>query len=112
MAAHNASFDLGIMAETCLRHGIPFDPVCADTVTLSQGLMPGMKNHKLDVVAGRLGLPDFNHHRASDDALTCGLIYLAMAERLASRGVSELSDVNAAIAPLRRQNPGGNKKSL
>ncbi len=103
MAAHNASFDLGIMAETCLRHGIPFDPVCADTVTLSQGLMPGMKNHKLDVVAGRLGLPDFNHHRASDDALTCGLIYLAMAERLASRGVSELSDVNAAIAPLRRE---------
>ena len=102
MCAHNASFDLGFMTETCLRHGMDFHPLCADTVALSQGMIPGLKNYKLDVVAIKLGLPDFNHHRASDDALTCGLIFDALVGKLREAGLESYSQVNAYLVPLRR----------
>ena len=49
--------------------------------------MPQLTNHKLDTVANALSLPDFNHHRASDDALTCGYLYLRFAKMLQERGL-------------------------
>ena len=104
LVAHNANFDVGFIDECCRRCGIEgFEPSFIDTVTMSQGLLPDLKSHKLDLVAGKLGLPDFNHHRASDDALTCGLIFARLAADLAEKGVTRLSEIDAAIAPTRRE---------
>ena len=103
LAAHNASFDIGFIWQAAQRNGIEFEPVCVDTLTLSQGLLGDMKAHKLDLVAGRLGLPEFNHHRASDDAVTCGLILAKLIETAKADGVTLLRDLEGYIAPLRRQ---------
>ena len=43
--------------------------------------------YKLDNVAGRLGLPDFRHHRADDDAYICGRICERFFDMLAEKGV-------------------------
>ena len=37
-------------------------------------MLPHLSKFKLDIVSNALNLPDFNHHRAGDDAKTCGLI--------------------------------------
>ncbi len=103
LVAHNANFDIGFIDEVCLRHGIPFGPTYIDTLTMAQGLMPEMKNHKLDMVAGNLGLPDFNHHRASDDAFTCGLILAKFVKMLTERGAERLSDIDPIVAEGRRE---------
>ena len=104
LVAHNANFDVGFLDESCRRSGIEgFEPSFIDTVTMAQGMLPEMKSHKLDLVAGRLGLPEFNHHRASDDALTCGLIFLRLASELGEKGVTTLSGIDPAIAPGRRE---------
>lgn len=103
LVAHNACFDVGFIDEACIRMGREFNPTYIDTLILAQGLQPEARNHKLDTVAHSLSLPDFEHHRASDDALTCGLITAKFFERIVEEGgVKELSGVNDYILPLRR----------
>ncbi len=95
LCAHNAPFDIGFIDEACTRCGYKFDPTYIDTVPLSQALLPEMRSHKLDLVAGKLGLPEFNHHRASDDAFTCGLILVKLLERLSDEGIAKPDDINS-----------------
>ena len=70
IVAHNADFDTGFMAAACRRSGLKFTPVYLDTLALAQALLPELKRFKLDIVSNHLELPKFNHHRASDDAMT------------------------------------------
>lgn len=77
LVAHNATFDLGVLAR-CLRdYGI----VCqryvdyACTVQLSRRWMPGLPNHKLNTLCDALGL-SLEHHHAGSDARACGEILL------------------------------------
>lgn len=69
LVAHNAHFDVGFMAAASNRCGLKFSPVFLDTLALSQALLPELKRFKLDIVSNHLNLPQFNHHRASDDAM-------------------------------------------
>ncbi len=103
LAAHNATFDVGFISEVCLKYGMDFEPTFVDTLTIAQGLLPEMKSHKLDLVAARLGLPDFEHHRASDDALTCGLILMRFLKNMEEAGVRDLAGVEEYVAPRRRE---------
>ncbi len=102
LAAHNANFDTGFIYEVCRKNGIDFDPAYIDTLTVAQGLFTELKNHKLDTVAGFLGLPEFQHHRASDDAVTTGLMLAEMLERIKKDGVERLSELNAYIQERRK----------
>ncbi len=72
LAAHNAEFDIGFIRAGCEREGLPFDPTYIDSLILAQNLLQDLTHFKLDVVAERLKLPAFNHHRASDDGATVG----------------------------------------
>ena len=102
LCAHNAAFDTGFVREYCARSGRRFDPLYFDTMILAQYLCPKLPNHKLDTVANALGLPPFQHHRAYDDAETCGLILAALLPMLRERGVERAAAVNAAFAGQRR----------
>ena len=106
LCAHNAAFDTGFLREYCARSGRRFDPLYFDTMVLSQYLCPKLPNHKLDTVANALGLPPFQHHRAYDDAETCGLIFSALIPQLAERGIERAAAVNAAFAGQRRGGRG------
>ena len=101
LAAHNAEFDMGFIAAACQRHGIPFPNASLDTLTLSQNLLPDLKKHTLDTVAGHLGLPEFRHHRASDDGVTVAHILRALFPRLREMGISRLDQINPAMPNLR-----------
>ena len=101
IVAHNASFDVGFIYEACLRYGIDFEPGYIDTLAMARAMLPELRSHKLDVVANHLCLPEFNHHRASDDAVTAGLIFSKLMERL--RGtVTDVSQLNDYISGLKR----------
>ena len=68
LAAHNAEFDIGFVRAGCERYGIAFTPTFLDTLPLAQNLLPELGKYKLDIVCRHLNLPDFNHHRASDQS--------------------------------------------
>ena len=106
LCAHNAAFDTGFIREHCGRSGRKFDPLYFDTLILAQYLCPKLPNHKLDTVANALGLPPFQHHRAYDDAETCGLILAALIPMLRERGVHRAGAVNAALAGKKRGGRG------
>jgi DNA polymerase-3 subunit alpha (Gram-positive type) len=101
LAAHNASFDIGFIYEACLRHDIPFAPRYVDTLAIARALLPELKSHKLNLVAGYLSLPEFRHHRASDDAVTAGLVLIKLFDMLRDRGIDDLSQINEAITQAR-----------
>ena len=101
LVAHNADFDIGFMAAAAARCGTPFEPVYLDTLVLAQTLLPHLKRHRLDVVSNFLSLPEFQHHRASDDALVCGRIFEKFRETLREKGAERLSDVERVLLEVR-----------
>ena len=69
------------------RLGIEYDPTYVDTLILAQNLLPDLKNHKLNIVADALSLPEFNHHRAVDDGVTVAHMLRRFFEMLREQGM-------------------------
>ena len=103
LVAHNADFDTGFIREACRKQGLPYSFTSVDTLILSQNLLPHLNKFKLDVVSNALSLPDFNHHRAGDDAVTCGLIFHKLTDKLRELELSRLQEINPAMMGLRSQ---------
>ena len=101
LAAHNAEFDIGFIRAGCKKVGLPFEPTYIDSLILAQNLLPDLGKYKLDIVADRLELPTFNHHRASDDAATVGYMLIPFWKMLHERGVDTLQGVNQEMEKLR-----------
>ncbi|MCM1150086.1 MAG: PolC-type DNA polymerase III [Butyricicoccus sp.] len=101
--AHNADFDVGFISEAAKRNGIEFEPVYLDTLVLAQTLLPHLKRHKLDIVSDFLGLPEFNHHRASDDAMVVARMMDKFIPMLRERGAERLSDIERVMQETRRE---------
>ena len=102
LVAHNSDFDTGFIRAECLRQNIPYGLTAVDTLILAQNLMSHLNRHKLDIVANALSLPEFNHHRASDDAVICGLImskFMKMMEQ--EHDIHDLQSINPAMMKLR-----------
>lgn len=98
VAAHNAEFDMGFIAEGCTRYGIPFGLTALDTLPLAQNLLPDLGRYKLNLVARHLDLPDFSHHRAVDDAVTVAHMLNVFLPMLETRGIHSLQEINGAMA--------------
>ena len=102
LVAHNSDFDTGFIRAECERLGLPYHYTAADTLILSQNLLPQLNKFKLDIVSNALSLPEFNHHRAADDSLTCGLIMANLMAKLEEEhDIHTLQDINPAMTKLR-----------
>ena len=102
LVAHNSDFDTGFIRAECSRLGFDYRYTAVDTLILSQNLMPQLGKFKLNIVSNALSLPDFNHHRAGDDALTCGLIMARLMKKLEEEhDIHTLQTINPAMMHLR-----------
>lgn len=73
--AHNASFDMSVLRYVCDKYEITypsFDYLC--TWKLSKNTYEGLTSYSLDNIANHLNI-EFEHHKASEDALVCLKIY-------------------------------------
>ena len=75
---------------------------------MAQNLLPGLGKYKLDIVADHLQLPQFNHHRASDDAVPVAQMLTKFFPMLEERGVTRLQQINNEMLKLR---PLGSKSN-
>ena len=101
LVAHNADFDTGFMQTACANAGAAYKYTSIDTLVLSQALMTGLKQHKLNLVADALSLPEFNHHRAADDALTCGHIMHRFIQMMQEKGITRIAQINPMVSQVR-----------
>ncbi len=102
LVAHNSDFDTGFLRAACGRMNLPYSFTSADTLILSQNMLPQLNKFKLNIVADALSLPEFNHHRAGDDAAICGMIFTRLLKKMQEElGISNLQAVNPAMISLR-----------
>ncbi len=102
LVAHNSDFDTGFIRAACSRLNLPYGFTSADTLILSQNMLPQLNKFKLNIVADALSLPEFNHHRAADDAAICGMIFARLLKKMQEElGISTLQAVNPAMISLR-----------
>ncbi|NLC72217.1 MAG: PolC-type DNA polymerase III [Ruminococcaceae bacterium] len=100
LAAHNADFDISFIEDACSRHEIDFEFTSIDTLALAQRLLPELRRHRLDIVAKHLEIPDFTHHRASDDAGATALVLAKFFNMLKERGVNKISEIDDEMRRL------------
>jgi len=101
LVAHNSKFDTGFIRAECERQGFSYHFTDVDTLTLAQQMLPQLNKYKLDVVAKTLCLPNFNHHRAADDANICGLIMAKFLPMLEGMGIHDLQSINSVLMQQR-----------
>lgn len=91
LVCHNAMFDTAVLCACLAHYHIPV-PDCqyACTVKVAQRVWPELANHKLDTVAGALGIA-LNHHEAGSDARAAGLILQAALRETGSVDADDLA---------------------
>ncbi|MBR4577957.1 MAG: PolC-type DNA polymerase III [Clostridia bacterium] len=68
IAAHNASFDAGLLRSELKRLNLKFSAPVMDTLTYARKLYPKLKSYKLGALCKHLGVSLKNAHRAVHDA--------------------------------------------
>ena len=77
LVAHNATFDLGVLAKCLRAYDIPWQTRVkyACTVRMSRQMHPETENHRLNTMCDCLGI-ELDHHHAGSDSRACAQILL------------------------------------
>lgn len=77
LVAHNATFDLRVLASCLEVYGIEMPRYLryACTVQMGRRCYPELKNHKLDTLCRYRGI-ELDHHKAESDSLACARLLL------------------------------------
>lgn len=98
LVAHNGhGFDIRFIRKAADDAGLVFENTYLDTLPLAQSLYPGLRNYKLDTIGRHLEIPDFNHHRASDDAKALSDIFIRMLDDLKFREIAAIEQINTGV---------------
>lgn len=77
LIAHNAPFDMGVLAQCLNDYRIEWQPFTyyACTCVMGRACYPGLENHKLNTLCDHLNL-DLDHHNAGSDSRACAELLL------------------------------------
>ncbi|WP_027108503.1 PolC-type DNA polymerase III [Lacticigenium naphthae] len=96
LVAHNASFDIGFLDTSYVRHGLEKNKLAViDTLELSRFLHPTIKSHKLNRLAKKYGVALEQHHRAIyDSQTTAQLCWIFLKEANEQHGIVSHDELN------------------
>ncbi|HEX3032140.1 MAG TPA: PolC-type DNA polymerase III [Bacillota bacterium] len=98
LVAHNASFDVGFITAKMNKHlKRKLTNSTLDTLGMARGLLPDLKNHKLNTLSQHFNIKLENHHRAVDDAQATTEIFLHLMELARQQGITKLAEVNILV---------------
>jgi DNA polymerase-3 subunit epsilon len=96
LVAHNAGFDMGVIAAACTASYLPtpaYDYLCSLHVARKTY---ALESYRLPVAAMAAGFEDFPHHDALADAKACAAIIVHAAGRHGASDIAELSEFSGA----------------
>ncbi len=111
LLGHNLPFDYGFMKHTAARLGLPYERNGLDTLKMARTCLPGLEKKSLDQVSAYLGIPQEQHHRALDDALTAARICERLREDFGER-YPELFEPEPMTCRVRRISPITNSQKV
>lgn len=94
LIAHNATFDTSFIAAKAKELGLDGIRPYIDTLGMARYMLSDLKNHKLDTVCKALNIVLLNHHRAVDDATSCGEIFIKLAKKCIEEGIADIEDLS------------------
>lgn len=95
--AHNVQFDCRYVSAELKRSCIKYDPARLCTVKLSRKFFPGLPSYSLHNLIESLELPEFNHHRALDDAKAAAEILILCLKKFGAEKVrKEIKNITKA----------------
>lgn len=95
LVAHNAPFDMSFINACAKRNNMQRHFTVIDTVPLCRKIYTNLKSHKLNIVAEHIGIKEFNHHRASDDAKVLYEIFIDILNKLENNfDTNEIQGIN------------------
>lgn len=98
LVGHNAAFDMRFFQLKEPSTGVRFDQPLLDTLLLSEVIHAAQESHRLEEIAGRLGVRIEARHNALGDAVVTAEIFLRMIGLLADAGIHTLREARAAAA--------------
>lgn len=102
LVAHNAEFDMSFLNTACKKYGISKTFTSIDTVTMSRYILHETKRHRLNTIAKRLNLGNFEHHQASEDTRILALIYTKFISILKDDyGLTNLNQLNDILERMK-----------
>lgn len=100
LVAHNAAFDLCMLAMKEVQAGVIFNHPVLDTMLLSAVVHPAHKKHSLEAIAARVGEPVTGRHTAAGDALVTARLFLKLLLLLERKGIFTLEQARQASQKL------------
>lgn len=83
LLGHNIQFDYSFMKQNAAALGLPYERRGLDTLGIARLCLPGLPSRALDKMAAYYKIPQEQHHRALDDALTTARLYERLQEEFA-----------------------------
>lgn len=100
LVAHNAAFDMRFIQRSEPQARVHFANPVLDTLLLSLLVHDHAREHSLEAIARRLGLPVSGRHSALGDAQTTAAIFTNLMPLLPAAGLRTLGDVERASQSL------------
>ena len=89
LVAHNAKFDIRMIAGTCAKNGmegLPEDVFVCDTWHLAKKVVPGLENYQLATLIDEFHVDAVNSHDAMDDVLGCAGVFFHLVDMATRKG--------------------------
>lgn len=109
LVAHNAhGFDIRFIKIAAEKAKLPFENTYVDTLPLSQTILRGLKNYRLDTIVKHLDVGAFDHHRAMEDANILAKAYIKLLQELNARNINTIQEINTSVG----ENTAKSKRSF
>lgn len=111
LLGHNVLFDYSFMKRSVVNLGGTFERCGIDTLAISRSCLPKLSGKSLDKMAAYYEIPQTQHHRALDDALTAARLYERLREDF-GKIRPELFEASALVFKVKKESPITNSQKV
>lgn len=111
LLGHNVLFDYSFMKRNVVNLGGTFERKGVDTLAISRSCLSELSGKSLDKMAAHYEIPQAQHHRALDDALTAARLYERLKEEFGGSR-PELFEASELVFKVKKEGPVTNSQKV